>query len=55
MRLKNQVIRVIRSWSGNAECSAQYDRSDNPESWLTEGRIIEVLLYLHLICMNNNT
>ena len=48
MRLKNKVIRVIRFWSDNAKCSAQYGRLDNPEGRLTEGRIIEVLLYMDL-------
>ena len=46
MRLKNKVIRVIRFWSDNSECSAQCGRSDNPEGRLTEGRTIEVLLYV---------
>ena len=45
MRVEGKVIRAIRFWSDNAECSAQCGRSDNPEGQLTEGRIIEILLY----------
>ena len=42
-RNENCSLRVIRFSSDNAECSAQYCRSDNPEGQLTECRIIEVL------------